>query len=214
MSNHIQKKVLGGILVLAFYDELSNGENIALIVAIVALLGTMLSAFANFTAVSKTNYLSSVTSNRVIWIGELREEFIDLMLLCVNNISADDKTRKAVAIKIVKLIYSFTLKFNLQARLDNRLLALVSCQLNAFNSQDDKLLSEIHSEMQKKVSLLLKNEWEKVKFESSSIFGKSFISLKSTIRNSRAEFYEWRHKPTAKIAAKSRKSGTPKVEVT
>jgi len=178
-------------------------EQIALIVSGVALVGTVCSAALSPNGISRTNYLNAVTANRVDWIAEVRNDFSKLMLETVRNVQTIGPNKYASIDEITYLTMNLNLKLNPNSKIDARLMKLLASQLIAFKSGDSVLLSDIHTAIQTNLMTLLKNEWDKVKYEASGFFGKCLIKTKGIYRNQALENVELRKKLTQSVVQRS-----------
>ena len=164
--------------------------------AIIALIGAVVSGLIALVVSRRSTYLIAVTTERSKWIDKLRENIANLLEVCSEIcLSAmcdknDDQTENCLKAKIDPILI---------AKAD-RLIALIQMQLNPNNIIDrdiiillrdlPKAAEKVNRERYRgsegvlimHVQFLLKEEWEKVKFEAADCWSKKKFFRESNVR--------------------------------
>jgi len=161
-----------------FLESASAG----VVAALIALTGAVFAAIATFLSSRRSIYVTSVTVQRLKWIGEMRENIATLSahLFALDILSSADPK------------YEQSPEFRTSVHEVHRLVSLIRLQLNPFGLIDRNVLSILddleqstgRSWLRYNYSLightqwLLKGEWEHVKWEAAGFVMRRWISIK------------------------------------
>lgn len=160
---------------------------VALLVAFIALAGTITASWLSFVVSRKTVYLNTVTVERSKWIDKLRRNISNVVTLardmdikmyldnefCVTNAYLIASKKLTGAMTLVRL------QLNPAGHIDSNILSLMDAIDGSIGSQDYDSLERLiirHSQW------LLKEEWEKVKYESSGFWSRLWSRYKARRR--------------------------------
>ncbi|HWK87276.1 MAG TPA: hypothetical protein VNQ34_07195 [Xanthobacteraceae bacterium] len=141
--------------------------------AIIGLVGVIIGAFISAFVVRRSSYISSVTTERTKWIDKLRTNIADLVgtLATISLKSSSDTYRKSAEYdadkrKAETLVATVILQLNPDGSIDKNIIKLLH-RLPFLAERSDKYRDAenaliLHSQF------LLKEEWEKVKYETQS----------------------------------------------
>lgn len=140
------------------------------IVAILAIVVSLLSILLNFYMNKKTSFINTVTAERVKWLNKLRDNISSFCGLThhwvMSNI--DDQKKQEILQELDKLRYLIKLQLNpfnpKEKELYNKIAKKID-EIPDLTDKEDKFknaFNELISESQ----VVLKNEWEKVKDEA------------------------------------------------
>jgi hypothetical protein len=157
---------------------IANANITTLIVGLITLSGVILSAFISAFVSRRSLYINSVTVERSKWIEKLRNNIAECLGLLgylhlkmgvsQGEFSASDEYSELIQ-KVETLLNVITLQLNPDGKIDRNILTLlrIITQLAdnwESNYRDAESLLIRHSQW------LLKEEWEKVKYESRGLF--------------------------------------------
>ena len=140
----------------------------AIIAAIIAFFGVVLSALISLAISRRSSFIMAVTAERSKWIDKLRENIAELLSLFSaiylmkekNTPEADAKREKAD-----RLIAVITMQLNPENEIDKNMIALLPNLIASVEANSDEYRG-IEEEFIIHAQFLLKEEWEKVKFEA------------------------------------------------
>jgi hypothetical protein len=144
--------------------------------AIVALTGVILSAFISALVSRRSTYISTVTTERSKWIDKLRTNISELVgatgYLHYKIISAmmrsgeDAKAGRDELVKRIEVLVSLVkLQLNPSGPVDSNIIKLID-RLLIYAEWDDDRYRILERGLLRHSQWLLKDEWEKVKYES------------------------------------------------
>lgn len=151
---------------------ISENGAVPVVTAIIALTGVFLSAIVSAIVSRRSSYISSVTVERSKWIDKLRSNLADLLgVLGSIHLKTADKVYSGSASyfedrkRADTLIATITLQLNPRGAVDKNMIQLLEkMPTEAERAGSDYRKAEkaliLHSQF------LLKEEWEKVKYES------------------------------------------------
>ena len=156
-------------------------------VAVIAVIGVLLSALVGYMASRRAIYINSVTVERTKWIESLRINIAKLttesrLLNYKINLDIQFKRSEAYLDGIRELkgdMNLVRLQLNPDGRIDANVLELVRglpARAEALNGDDLMIYEDL---LIRHCQWLLKAEWEKVKYELSGVFGKYYRWLKA-----------------------------------
>ena len=146
--------------------------------AIVALFGVVISLVVSRSIANKAAYLSSVTVERSKWIDKLRtnlSEFLGSAAYLNHKVLIDNSPTKAYRIspdhdelvrKLETLDAFIRLQLNPFAKIDQNIIALLDKIPTLADTLDPRFRTAFNL-LIRHSQWLLKDEWEKVKFESN-----------------------------------------------
>jgi hypothetical protein len=139
---------------------------VAIGVAVTLLLG-LWNLWVNHSTSRRTSFVNTVTSQRIVWIEQLRQDIGAFSGLAYHwsctNIRGDEEKRNII-IELDRLRYVIRLRLNPEGEQDKRIQTLVESILRTSEEQD--AVTKILEELTVASQALLKEEWEKVKTES------------------------------------------------
>jgi hypothetical protein len=126
---------------------------------------------ANYSSSKKTNFINTVTSQRIIWIEQLRQDIASFLGLthtwCMSEIEGTSEENEILK-ELDRLRHVIRLRLNSDATHDRKIADLIKKipDLTQPSQKEDrvKAMEELIDVSQK----LLKEEWEKVKKESKN----------------------------------------------
>lgn len=139
----------------------------AIVVAIIALCGVLITALVAYTASRRAAYISSVTAERSKWIDKLRGNIADLLGVC-SAISMEENVRYSPnhqqADRLIALI-TLQLNPNDESGIDRNLLVHMKRLVDSAQGRGSPFRTE-EKRFVRHCQFLLKEEWEKVKSEA------------------------------------------------
>ena len=148
-----------------------------MLVACIAALAAMLSTVLTVVSSGKSTYIETVTVQRIRWIDALRDDLtafitrlIDQRGLIIGG-KPTDRQRRAY-LQAYERMVSILLKLNTKSEVDRRVLRELLHCIAAPRAADSDELDHAVARLNEAANDLLKEEWEKVKWESSSAPGK------------------------------------------
>ena len=164
---------------------------VAIFTAVVALAGVIVTAVVSLSIARRSTYLSTVTVERSKWIEKLRNNISRLIsrLHTVDyELYRDDEFAEAerftqMSGEIVEAMALVRLQLNPEGRIDANILALLTAIQDHVGGQEYKNLERIFV---RHVQWMLKEEWEKVKYEALGPIGRLWAVYK---RHQRATAY-------------------------
>ena len=156
------------------WNSLTGTGQATVVAAAIALTGVLLSAFVSALVSRRSSYIVSVTSERSKWIDKLRSNIAELLgalgQVHMKHAASKDYRNSGAHFedirKIDTLIATITLQLNPRGAIDKnmiRLLERMPREADTSNSNEFRTIERaliLHSQF------LLKEEWEKVKYES------------------------------------------------
>lgn len=144
----------------------TNDAQTVLVAAIAGILAglipVMVSAISTQRLTKKTSFINTVTSERVKWIGKLRENISNLCARCERVAMGD---RSEDALQETERI-KFEVRLQLNATEDQNLDRLMTALPDRFVTMDMDKWRALRNELLIATRAALKREWEKVKDES------------------------------------------------
>ena len=128
-------------------------------------------------------YIQTVTVERAKWIDKLRINMSDVIALAHRldvELYGDDNFSNTIAYtelttQIVRLMAQVRLQLNPEGKIDSNILSLMQAIQNYVGDQDYKNLERV---MVRHIQWLLKEEWEKVKYEAMGPLGRRWADYK------------------------------------
>jgi len=161
----------------------------AIIAAIIAFFGVALSALISLIISRRSSFIMAVTAERSKGIDKLRENIAELLGLCSAIYFMKDKN---------------TLEANAKREKADRLIALITMQLNPNNEIDANMIDFLPQLVQstekdaeyrpleanfiRHAQFLLKEEWEKVKTEAMGVLLSALYKRKPEREKRLAEY--------------------------
>ena len=157
------------------WDNLTGTGQATVVAAAIALTGVLLSAIVSAFVSRRSSYIASVTSERSKWIDKLRTNIAELLgalgQMHIKHAASKDYRNSGTHFedirKVDTLIATITLQLNPRGSIDKNMIRLLERsprEADALNSATQFRAAEraliLHSQF------LLKEEWEKVKYES------------------------------------------------
>lgn len=144
--------------------------NPAVVAAVIAFIGVVVSGFVAFTVSKRSTYLTTVTAERSKWIDKLRANISELLGTCgAIHMSKDRTSERALAKRqeADRLIALITLQLNPNdgSGIDRNLIDLLP-RLVKSSEKDDDTYRLFERRFVRHTQFLLKEEWEKVKAEA------------------------------------------------
>ncbi len=149
----------------------------AIIVAIIALVGVIISASISLFVSRRSNYLNAVTAERSKWIDKLRVNVSNLIaqahVLDVELYRSDEfsgsKDYDAAVKELVSTMTFVRLQLNPNGKIDANIILLLGAIQNHVGEQD---YHNLESLFVRHMQFLLKEEWEQVKYEARGWLGR------------------------------------------
>ena len=120
-------------------------------------------------ATRKASFINTVTSQRVLWIEQMRQDvskFVGLTLTLHMTTIHEDTPRLEIHKEIDRLCYVIRLRLNPNDTPDRKIAALIkNIQTLTKDSNRTELLSSLE-QLTQETQEMLKDEWDKVKAES------------------------------------------------
>ena len=153
-----------------------SAETVTLVAAIVAAVAAVAAALISLFAIRRTNYINAIAASRIKWIGELREDFSVLVADAFHIVQSNGHGSYSdeQGLLLYKGFQQKTIKVRLKLnptddksiiemllKMENNVFAACTNRDWSYDG-DETLISEMQN--------LLKNEWDKVKVESSRLF--------------------------------------------
>jgi hypothetical protein len=156
---------------------------VAILIAAIALIGVIFTAIVSFLVSRRATYLNTVTTERSKWIDKLRDNISRLIaqaraidvLLYRSDEFQQSKEYDTATNKIVPTMALIRLQLNPDGKIDKNILALMTAIQSHVGRQDYQNLERLFV---RHVQWLLKEEWEKVKFEARGWFGRLWAAYK------------------------------------
>ena len=145
--------------------------------AIIALLGVVISASLSRSIASRSTYINSVTVERSKWIDKLRSnlsDFLGAAAYLYHKVSVDPDPQKKYRLsdehdglvrQLETLDALIRLQLNPSGRVDRNIITLLE-DIPTLADTTDQRFRTAHNLLIRHSQWLLKDEWEKVKFES------------------------------------------------
>jgi hypothetical protein len=158
---------------------LEDKASISLTVACIALVGVVITGIVSLLVARRSTYLNAVTAERSKWIDKLRTNIVEMVAVAheldvklyrerdgeFQRSDDYDKLTRDITEKIALL----RLQLNPEGPIDRNILSL----LTAFRAQvGDQGYHRFEGVFVRHVQWLLKEEWEKVKYEARGWFGR------------------------------------------
>ncbi len=167
------------------WNSLKDASQATIIAATIAVIGVLLSAIISALVSRRSSYISSVTTERSKWINSIRENISNLLGVLSNirirNISEESfRTTQDYSSYIRKadtLISMIKLQLNPREKIDRNIIHI----LDHLPSQadTDKINYSEYRRFENALILhsqfMLKEEWEKVKYESRLYITRPFL---------------------------------------
>jgi HAMP domain-containing protein len=162
---------------------------VQILVAVIALVAAVVSAFVSFLISRRSIYINSVTVERSKWIGELRANIASLSgeVRNINQRLIDNRAFdrsdefSSSAQKIYRLSALIRLQLNPFNEIDANLLSIIDEFTDSFNSPTDFRWASQDYLLIAHAQWLLKAEWEKVKSEAAGLPRKPWLWFKSKL---------------------------------
>ena len=139
---------------------------VAIGIAVTLLLG-LWNLWVNHKANRRTTFVNTVTSQRIKWVEQLRQDIGAFSGLAYHwsctNIEDEGEKRKII-VELDRLRYVIRLRLNPEGTQDKKIERLVESIARVSENQD--AVTKILEELTVASQALLKEEWEKVKAES------------------------------------------------
>jgi hypothetical protein len=164
----------------------------ALVAAAIAFVGVLVSTLVSATVSKRATYISTVTAERSKWIDKLRNNISRLISLLHtvdremyrDHSFSDTKQFGELSAQIVEAMALVRLQLNPAGKIDINILALLFAAQDQIGEQDYKAFERLFV---RHVQWLLKEEWEKVKYEARGPVGKLWAAYKKLRRKSAYE---------------------------
>jgi hypothetical protein len=141
----------------------------------IALIGVLISAIISTVISRRSSYITAVTTQRSKWIDKLRENIAELLATCGAVRMALPDLASAEALgrreKADRLIATITMQLNPENRIDANMIGL----LPLFPTRAERIdqnYRELERAFVRHAQFLLKEEWEKVKYEAMGMLSK------------------------------------------
>jgi len=151
------------------------GVGAAVIAFIGVIISIIISAIISLVVSRRSSYIIAVTAERSKWIDKLRENIADLLGTCgaVHN-TGDDRTSDAARArreKLDRLIALITMQLNPKGSVERNMVGLlVLFPKRAEDPKED--YRGLEKAFVRHSQFLLKDEWERVKFEAMGCLSK------------------------------------------
>ena len=170
------------------------------LVAIAGFVGGLLSTtLINLTA-SRNKFIDVITAERIKWVVELRRDFATYLAMSLRLASTNKKDESdeyyRLQMELGERISLLDLKLNYESKLDCEISLLArACLHIAMEDPDHKIngmnrskrLGIAHSNLRILIRMLLKDEWEKAKLESASLWSRRLLQKAAAIRAKQIE---------------------------
>lgn len=168
-----------------FLSQLSHGADsahitaeVSLVVAAIALLGTVLSALVLFLNARSSLYVSAVTVERSKWINALRENIASvsgkLRTLSYRLDGRGQETPSAAVSEINDLMSLIRLQLNPSGEIEKHIAEILEKMPALAERPNGEELRKEDASLLAHCQWLLKAEWEQVKYEALGPFGRSW----------------------------------------
>jgi hypothetical protein len=151
----------------------NNIGQVAVIAALIALIGVVLKALVDWLTTSRSKYVDVIAAERIKWVRELRVDLSGFLtdldevgFQCRQKTLNKDAANKSLD-EVNKHLSMIQLKLNYGDELDRNLLYTLTRTAYVARTGTLEEYSEHKSTLVRFCSLLLKEEWEKAKRESS-----------------------------------------------
>jgi hypothetical protein len=134
---------------------------------VVTLFLGLWNAFANFRAGQRTMFVNTVTSQRIKWIEQLRQDistFSGLVYHWAMTDLTDTKEKQQIVKEIDRLNHVIRLRLN-PAGTHDKVIEAILAEIPK-HTEDQTKIKELLEQLTVTSQALLKEEWEKVKVES------------------------------------------------
>jgi hypothetical protein len=156
---------------------------VAIVVACIALIGVIVTAVISLLVARRATYLNAVTAERSKWIDKLRSNISELVAQAYTLdvlLYWGDKYEgsKDYDVAVNGLLHTMTLvrlQLNPGGDIDANILSLLNAIRQNVGEQDYGNLERLFV---RHIQWLLKEEWEKVKFEARGFWGRLWAAHK------------------------------------
>lgn len=157
------------------WNSLTGTGQATVVAAAIALLGVLLSALVSALVSRRSSYIVSVTGERSKWIDKLRGNIAELLgalgQMHVKHTASKDYRNSSAHFedirKVDTLIATITLQLNPRGAIDKNMIRLLErIPRDADTSNSSTQFRAIERALILHAQFLLKEEWEKVKYES------------------------------------------------
>ncbi len=154
---------------------LFTSVNPTLAASFIALIGVIISAIISIIISRRSSFITAVTAERSKWIDKLRENIAELLGTCgamrlalPDVTSGEARGRREKADRLIALI---TMQLNPGNLIDANMIGLLPLFATRTESQDEDYRG-LEKAFVRHAQFLLKEEWEKVKFEAMGLLSK------------------------------------------
>jgi hypothetical protein len=133
---------------------------------LVTLLLGLVNLFYNFKFAKRTTFVNTVTSERVKWIGKVRDNVSTLCALCDQWNHRTQETTPELQRKIEQVKTEIRLQLNPNDIEDQDIARLLARLPSWTNSMTPEAYVKLQDALVTATQVMLKREWEKVKDES------------------------------------------------
>jgi len=152
---------------------------LAIIVAIIGLAGAIGGAITSFFIAQKTVYVNSITAERMKWVTLLRGNIANLIGL-ITIVQSAKSSKDAVSVDKLRetfvsmnqLAKTIELQLNPEGCVDRSIIAILEALYASTGSKSQGNIDDITRALVIHSQWLLKDEWDRVKYEAKSAFGK------------------------------------------
>ena len=150
-----------------------NLGQVAVIAAVLTLLGVMIKAVTDWLTSSRSKYVDVIAAERIKWVGELRSDFSKFFVgfdrvVHLFRLDQREKIKINDALEVANNHMNLVrLKLNTESDLDITIIDLMQRSAYSARSGDLEEYRSYRSLLLKFCSFLLKDEWEKAKREAS-----------------------------------------------
>lgn len=164
-------------MIAGFWKTISAAEPSAvLIAAIIALVGVLFSALVSALVARRGTYITTVTAERSKWIDSLRRNISEALgtasylhgLIIEEGVEAVEEEDNELLRKTAVLLATIRLQLNPLGEIDANIILLLRA-MPAWVRRDDDTYDNFETLLIRHSQWLLKEEWEKVKYESRGI---------------------------------------------
>ena len=165
------------------WNSLKDASQATIIAATIAVIGVLLSAIISALVSRRSSYISSVTTERSKWINSIRENISNLLGVLSNiriRCISDESFRTtqdyfSYIKKADMLISTIKLQLNPRGKIDRNIIYI----LDQLPSQADTIRDSEYRKFENALILhsqfMLKEEWEKVKYEARLYITRPFL---------------------------------------
>lgn len=173
-----------------FWEELVSGGIMTFVVAVIAFIGVLISAVLSSLIARKSAYISSVTVERSKWLDKLRANISDLVaeLSQISIQTASDAypagSEMITSIKRADAkIAMIKLQLNPRGSIDKNIIKVMDLAIKVAGKKAPEIhCRDIEAALIRHSQFLLKEEWEKVKMESRSLFFRPYFCWRERAR--------------------------------